>query len=153
MVAYYSSNESRDLAYRYGPSPEGSKDLRCHIVVTSYDAAQDENCRKFFRSVQWQGIIVDEELRLKNDKNPPCSALGALKCPSRTLLTGTPLQNNQRKSLNLLHSLHESHDVTALDKQHNELDASKITQLHAIIRPRSFRRTKAQILIFLPLVA
>ena len=69
VVAYYGSKESRDLAYRYEMYPRGSKELRCHVVVTSYDAAQDDNCRKFFRSVPWQALIVDEGQRLKNDKN------------------------------------------------------------------------------------
>ena len=82
------------MAYRYELFPESNKDLRCHIVVTSYDAAQDDNCRKFFRSVPWQVIIVDEGQRLKNDKNLLYAALTALKCPFRILLTGTPLQNN-----------------------------------------------------------
>ena len=51
VVAYYGSKESRDLAYRYELFPEGSRDLRCHVVVTSYDAASDDKCQRFFRSV------------------------------------------------------------------------------------------------------
>lgn len=153
VVAYYGSKESRDLAYRYELFPEGSKDLRCHIVVTSYDAAQDENCRKFFRSVQWQSLIVDEGQRLKNDKTLLYSALGALKCPFRILLTGTPLQNNQRELFNLLHFLDDSYDAAQLDQEYTDLDASKITQLHDMIRPFFLRRTKAQVLTFLPPIA
>lgn len=153
VVAYYGSRESRDLAHRYELFPEASKELRCHIVVTSYDAAQDENCRKFFRSVQWQGLIVDEGQRLKNDKNILYSALGALKCPFRILLTGTPLQNNQRELFNLLHFLDESYDAAQLEEEYADLDSSKITKLHDLIRPFFLRRTKAQVLTFLPPMA
>ena len=153
VVAYYGSRESRDLAYRYELFPEGSKDLRCHVVVTSYDAAADENCRKFFRGVPWQGLIVDEGQRLKNDKNLLYSALAALKAPFRILLTGTPLQNNKRELFNLLHFLDETYDAATLDERYQDLDAEKITELHDLIRPFFLRRTKAQVLDFLPPMA
>lgn len=153
VVAYYGSRESRDMASRYELFPGGSKDVRCHIVVTSYDAAADDNCRKFFRSVPWQGLIVDEGQRLKNDKNLLYSALGAMKAPFKILLTGTPLQNNARELFNLLHFLDDSYDAASLEKEYEELDQEKITQLHDMIRPFFLRRTKAQVLTFLPPMA
>jgi len=153
VVAYYGSKESRDLAYRYELFPEGSKDLRCHVVVTSYDAAADENCRKFFRSVPWQGLIVDEGQRLKNDKNLLYSALGALKVPFRILLTGTPLQNNQRELFNLLQFLDESYKAEELEERFQDLTQEKINEMHDMIRPFFLRRTKAQVLTFLPSMA
>ncbi|KAI6823985.1 SNF2 family DNA-dependent chromodomain-containing ATPase [Hortaea werneckii] len=150
VVAYYGSKESRDLAYRHELFPQGSKDLRCHVVVTSYDAAADENCRKFFRSVPWQGLIVDEGQRLKNDKNMLYSALGALKAPFRILLTGTPLQNNQRELFNLLQFLDDSYKAEELEERFEDLTQEKISELHDMIRPFFLRRTKAQVLTFLP---
>lgn len=153
VVAYYGSQESRDLTYRYELFPEGSKDMKCHIVVTSYDAASDDKCQRFFRNVNWQGLIVDEGRRLKNDKNLLYSALGALKCPFRILLTGTPLQNNQRELFNLLHFLDNQYNAAELEKEYEELDSSKILQLHDMTRPFFLRRTKAQVLTFLPPMA
>lgn len=153
VVAYYGSQQSRDLAYRHELYPEGSKDLRCHIVVTSYDAAADENCRKFFRGVPWQGLIVDEGQRLKNDKNLLYAALGALKAPFKILLTGTPLQNNTRELFNLLHFLDDSYNAAELEKEFEDLDQDKINKLHEMIRPFFLRRTKAQVLTFLPPMA
>ncbi|KAI7347576.1 SNF2 family DNA-dependent chromodomain-containing ATPase [Hortaea werneckii] len=150
VVAYYGSKESRDLAYRHELFPQGAKDLRCHVVVTSYDAAADENCRKFFRSVPWQGLIVDEGQRLKNDKNMLYSALGALKAPFRILLTGTPLQNNQRELFNLLQFLDDSYKAEELEERFQDLTQEKIAELHDMIRPFFLRRTKAQVLTFLP---
>ena len=153
VVAYYGSRESRDLAYKHELYPAGAKDLRCHVVVTSYDAAADENCRKFFKGVPWQGLIVDEGQRLKNDKNLLYSALAALKCPFKILLTGTPLQNNARELFNLLHFLDDSFDAAALEEEFAELDHEKIGKLHEMIRPFFLRRTKAQVLTFLPPMA
>ena len=153
VVAYYGSKESRDLAYKHEMFPGNSKDLRCHVVVTSYDAAADESCRKFFRSIHWQGLIVDEGQRLKNEKTLLYSALGALKAPFKILMTGTPLQNNQRELFNLLHFLDDSFDVEELEKEYEDLDQAKIVALHDLIRPFFLRRTKAQVLTFLPPMA
>ena len=153
VVAFYGSKESRDLAYRHEMFPENSKDLRCHVVVTSYDAAADDSARRFFRSVQWQGLIVDEGQRLKNEKTQLYSALGALKAPFKVLMTGTPLQNNTRELFNLLHFLDETQNVEKLEKEYEDFDQAKITKLHNLIRPFFLRRTKAQVLTFLPPMA
>lgn len=153
VVTYYGSKESRDLAYRYELFPRGSKDLRCHVVITSYDAAADENFSKLFRVVSWQGLIVDEGQRLKSDKTLLYNALAALKTPFRILLTGTPLQNNQRELFNLLHFLDDSFNSEDLEKQYEDLTQEKITELHNMIRPLFLRRTKAQVLSFLPPMA
>jgi superfamily II DNA or RNA helicase len=103
--------------------------------------------------VTWQGLIVDEGQRLKNDKTLLYSALGQLKAPFRILLTGTPLQNNQRELFNLLHFLDDTYDAAQLEKEYEELDANKIGELHEMIRPFFLRRTKAQVLTFLPPMA
>lgn len=153
VVAFYGSKESRDLAYKHEMFPDNSKDLRCHVVVTSYDAAADDSCRKFFRSIHWQGLIVDEGQRLKNENTLLYSALGALKAPFKILMTGTPLQNNQRELFNLLHFLDDNHNVDELEKEYEDLDQAKIIQLHELIRPYFLRRTKAQVLTFLPPMA
>lgn len=153
VVAYYGSKQSRDLTYKHELFSDGSKDLKCHIVVTSYDAAADEDCRKFFRSVTWQALVVDEGQRLKNEKSLLYSALGALKAPFKILLTGTPLQNNARELFNLLQFLDDSHDAAQLEQEFADLDQEKISKLHDMIRPFFLRRTKAQVLTFLPPMA
>ena len=93
VVTYYGSAISRELAYDYELYPEHSRDLRCHIVVTSYEAAIDESCRRFFRGVVWQGLIVDEGQRLKNDKSILHNALNALNVQYRILLSGKSLSH------------------------------------------------------------
>ena len=88
VVAYYGSHEARKLIEKHELYPGGRGDLRCHIVVTSYEAAQHEDFRKVFRGISWAGLIVDEGQRLKNDKNILYDALNALKAPFKVLLTG-----------------------------------------------------------------
>jgi hypothetical protein len=102
------------MAYQYEMYPENSKDLRCHVVVTSYEAAADDSCRKFFKSVPWQGLIVDEGQRLKNDKSILYDALLALKIPYRVLLTGEYALSVQRIRLTLMgrHSITEQRQGT-----------------------------------------
>lgn len=150
VVAYFGSAKAREMAYKYEMFPENSKDLRCHVVVTSYDAAADDSCRRFFRSVSWAGLIVDEGQRLKNDKSQLYTALTAVRAPFRLLLTGTPLQNNARELFNLLHFLDDSIDAAELEEQYAEMTAENIRELHDQIRPFILRRTKAKVLTFLP---
>ena len=88
VVTYYGSARARKLALDHELFPMGGKDLRCHVVVTSYEAAQDIEFRSKFKGISWQGLIVDEGQRLKNDKNILYGALNALKPPFKLLLTG-----------------------------------------------------------------
>ncbi len=100
VVAYYGSSEARKLIEKYELFPGGGKDLRCHVVVTSYEAAQHEDFRKVFRGISWAGLIVDEGQRLKNDKNILYDSLNALKTPFKLLLTGmSPLKDSREKDL------------------------------------------------------
>lgn len=150
VVAYFGSAQSRDMAYKYEMYPEGTKELRCHIVVTSYEAAVDDSSRKMFRGVNWGGLIIDEGQRLKNDKSQLYTELITVKAPFRLLLTGTPLQNNIRELFNLLQFLDETVNAADLEEKYNEMTSENIKELHDQIRPFILRRTKAQVLTFLP---
>jgi chromodomain-helicase-DNA-binding protein 4 len=76
------------MAMKYELYPNGSSDLRAHVVVTSYEGPTDDNSRSFFRKVKWAGMVVDEGQRLKNDENQLYVTLKALKVPYQVLLTG-----------------------------------------------------------------
>jgi SNF2 family DNA or RNA helicase len=150
VVTFFGSATARDMSYKYELYRHGSKELRCHIVVTSYEAASDDSCRRFFRSVNWAGLIVDEGQRLKNDKSQLYGALSAVKAPFRLLMTGTPLQNNARELFNLLQFLDDSINAAELEETYAEMTSENIGELHDQIRPFILRRTKAQVLTFLP---
>jgi chromodomain-helicase-DNA-binding protein 4 len=150
VVAYFGSAQAREMAYKYEMYPEGTKELRCHIVVTSYEAAADDSCKRMFRSVSWAGLIVDEGQRLKNDKSQLYTALSSVRAPFRLLMTGTPLQNNARELFNLLHFLDDKIDAAELEEKYAEMTSENVKELHDQIRPFILRRTKAQVLTFLP---
>lgn len=150
VVTYHGGKVAQELAYKYELFPNGSKDLRAHVVVMSYDSAQDEKTRGLFRSVQWAGVVVDEGQRLKNDKNLLYVALQAMNLPFKLLLTGTPLQNNKRELFNLLQFVDSQYDAVRLDEEYQDLTSEKVRELHGIISPYFLRRTKAGVLKFLP---
>ncbi|KAG8625334.1 hypothetical protein KVT40_007085 [Elsinoe batatas] len=153
VVAWFGSQAARNMSHRYELFPKGVKELKAHVVVTSYEAAADDNNKKFFRNVPWQALIVDEGQRLKSDKTILYNALLSLKVPFRILLTGTPLQNNARELFNLLQFLDEAHDASQLESEYENLNNEKVARLHEMIRPFFLRRTKAQVLTFLPPMA
>lgn len=153
VVAYYGTEKARNMAMEYELYPDGCTDLRAHVVVTSYEGPVNDKSKAFFRKIKWAGMIVDEGQRLKNDENLLYAALKALKTPFQVLLTGTPLQNNKRELFNLLQFLDTSIDAAKLDEKYAELTKDNLPQLHDLIRPFFLRRTKIQVLKFLPPMA
>lgn len=151
VVAFYGGKKAREMAMEYELFPNDASDLRAHVVVTSYEAPIHETA--FFKKIKWAGMVVDEGQRLKNDENLLYGALQSLKIPFRVLLTGTPLQNNKRELFNLLQFLNEEIDAESLDMEYTELTKENLPKLHALIRPYFLRRTKLQVLKFLPSIA
>ncbi|OAX83660.1 hypothetical protein ACJ72_01973 [Emergomyces africanus] len=154
VVTYYGSSAARKLAHDYEMFPDGTLDLRCHIVVTSYDAMIDDKVKRLFSKIPWAGLVVDEGQRLKNDKNQLYEALTRINFPFKVLLTGTPLQNNIRELFNIIQFCDSSKNAEALEQQYEgDLTKETLTELHDMIRPYFLRRTKAQVLSFLPPMA
>lgn len=153
VVCYHGGKEPQRLAYQYELFPNGAREMKAHVVIMSYDSAQDDHTRSLFRSVQWIGMVVDEGQRLKNDENLLYGALRSMRVPWRLLLTGTPLQNNKRELFNLLQFIDPSKNAERLDEQYAELTKDNISELHEMIKPYFLRRTKANVLKFLPPMA
>ncbi|KAK1654380.1 SNF2 family domain-containing protein [Colletotrichum phormii] len=153
VVTYHGGKQAQELAYKYELFPRGSQDIKAHVVVMSYDSAQDDRTKHLFRSVQWAGLVVDEGQRLKNDKSLLYTALRSMRFPFRLLLTGTPLQNNKRELFNLLQFIDPTQNAAKLDEEFLELNAQNLPELHGRIKQYFLRRTKAQVLKFLPPMA
>jgi chromodomain-helicase-DNA-binding protein 4 len=150
VVTYHGGKAAQDLAYKYELFPNGTSDMRAHIVVMSYDSAQDDRTKGRFRSVHWAGLVVDEGQRLKNEQSLLYGALKAMKVPFRLLLTGTPLQNNKRELFNLIQFIDPKKNAAELDEEYSVITAENVPRLHELIRPYFLRRTKADTLKFLP---
>ncbi len=153
VVNYHGGKASQALAYKHELFPDGLQSMRAHVVIMSYDSAQDDHTRAQFRNVHWAGLVVDEGQRLKNDQNLLYLALRAMRIKFRLLLTGTPLQNNKRELFNLLQFIDSENKAEELDRKYSQITGENLPELHKLIRPYFLRRTKAEVLKFLPPMA
>ena len=170
VVTYYGSSVARKVTHDYELFPKSksqdagtpgsskkrpeAKDISAHIVVTSYESIVEDKTRQSLMRVPWQGLIVDEGQRLKNEKNQLYEVLQKhFRFPFKVLLTGTPLQNNIRELLNLLQFLDRSVNAAELEVKYANLTAENVVELHNQLRTFFLRRTKAQVLTFLPPMA
>lgn len=164
VVTYYGSSAARKYTHDYELFPDNPnkpkrrpgdpKDIKAHIVITSYESITEEKTRSSLKSVPWQGLVVDEGQRLKNDKNQVYDVLNKnFKFPFKVLLTGTPLQNNVRELFNLLQFLDKSINAAEMEAKYANLTSENVPELHEKLRKFFLRRTKAQVLTFLPPMA
>ena len=166
VVTYYGKSVARKLIRDYELFPKtkdtdatGSstkkakeaKDIKAHIVITSYEAVVESKVDLL--GVPWQGLVVDEGQRVKNDKSLLYETLSKFNFRFKILLTGTPLQNNARELFNLLQFLDKSMNAAELEVRFQTLTDENVPELHELIRPFFLRRTKVQVLTFLPPIA
>lgn len=86
VVTYHGGRVAQDLAYRHELYPDGTKCMKAHVVIMSYEAAA--NVKSVFTGVKWVGLIVDEGQRLKNEETMLYKSLRDMKIPCRILITG-----------------------------------------------------------------
>jgi len=131
---YYGGKGSRKIQREYERFHKGSTTrLKCHVVVTSYTTPVDDI--QLLKIIPWQVLLVDEGQRLKNVKGQIFQALKQYNIAHKVLLTGTPLQNNQRELFNLLHFLEPKEiDPEMLEEKYAELNEENVKELHTMIR-------------------
>jgi superfamily II DNA or RNA helicase len=151
VSTYFGSAFARQTAKDYEMFPQGGHNLRSHVVIASYESMVDDDANaRVLRKVRWAGLVVDEGQRLKNDKSQLYECLRRMKFDFKAILTGTPLQNNIRELFNLLQFINPELDAEELEERYSELNKENISALHEMIRPCFLRRTKAEVLPFLP---
>ncbi|KAJ5972015.1 Zinc finger PHD-type [Penicillium vulpinum] len=150
VVTYYGSASAREMARKYEMFHRNGT-LCCHVVIASYESMSDDSAKRVLSTVNWAGLVVDEGQRLKNDKTQLYERLRRMNFGFKLLLTGTPLQNNIRELFNLIQFIDPDHNAEELEMQYGGvLGKEEITELHDMIRPFLLRRTKAEVLPFLP---
>ncbi|OCT52869.1 chromodomain-helicase-DNA-binding protein [Cladophialophora carrionii] len=168
VVTYYGSARARKLTHDYELFPKDKeedpntppkrkdrevKDIKAHIVVASYESIVEEKTRMSLMKVPWQALVVDEGQRLKSDRTQIYEILSKFRFPFKVLLTGTPLQNSARELFNLLQFLDKSMNAAELEAKYANLTQENVPELHDMLRKFFLRRTKAQVLTFLPPMA
>ncbi|KAI7857532.1 P-loop containing nucleoside triphosphate hydrolase protein [Circinella umbellata] len=149
---YYGSAEARKRALKHEIFRGGSKTPRCHAIILTYESAMHDN-GLFSRLDYWPALIVDEAQRLKNDGSQLFQKLlKNIKYDHPVLMTGTPLQNNIRELINVMHFVdcNEFNDIKKLEQKYSELSHTTVQELHDQLKPYFLRRTKEVVLKNLP---
>eukprot|EP00930_Biecheleria_cincta_P039367 TRINITY_DN27069_c0_g2_i1.p1 TRINITY_DN27069_c0_g2~~TRINITY_DN27069_c0_g2_i1.p1 ORF type:complete len:850 (-),score=172.99 TRINITY_DN27069_c0_g2_i1:24-2573(-) len=133
------------------------------LYITNYEQIHRN---EWLQEFDWQVIIIDEGHRMKNQSSVLHQTMVKMRCRTRLLLTGTPLQNNLNELWALLHYLLPELFASSLDFQQwfleplrgvkdlNEYEvelrpedeAVLISRLHTMLSPFLLQRTKAQAL-------
>ena len=64
------------------------------MLITSYQLVVLDD--KYFQSVKWQYMILDEAQAIKSSTSARWKTLLNFQCRNRLLLTGTPVQNSMQ---------------------------------------------------------
>ncbi|KAJ1801300.1 hypothetical protein LPJ59_000395 [Coemansia sp. RSA 2399] len=135
-------------------SETGKKDLCCHVLLASYDAATNSAgiSALMSRSFVWEAIIVDEGQRLKNEQTKTYAALSRFHARQRVVLTGTPLQNDIGELFSIMSFMDPEIFGTPSDLKGrlSAETAEGISNIRDIVRPYILRRTKDDQLALVP---
>ncbi|KAG7440038.1 uncharacterized protein BT62DRAFT_976367 [Guyanagaster necrorhizus] len=163
VQTYYGSKDERVHLRQnlLDTRPHKTTDDGWNVLITTYNLAQGDGDRKFFRHVDWDSCVFDEGHVLKNFQSQRYQALLKVDSKWRLLLTGTPLQNNLQELVSLMNFIlpeHFSDTITELraifkvkgDSKVTLLAQERVSRAKKMMTPFVLRRRKDQVLTDLP---